>query len=127
MMAPMNDIECMREAIREAAPDDREAYNRALNGSGPLSELGISIPEDYQAYLDLGRFRNAIVLHEEKRHHHPNLARFIAQNGLNTIALEHVLTIPPNQHPAQAPAPISSGNISRSTTMLHMSPRIPVR
>jgi hypothetical protein len=115
------------EAIRDAASDAREAYLHALEGSAPLADLKISIPEDYHAYLDLGRFRNAIVLHEEKTHNHPNLARFIAQNGLDTVALERVLTIPPNQHPAQPPAPVNSGDIPRSTTMLQMSPRFPVR
>ena len=46
-------------------------------GQKPLSNL-LSIPKSYQTYLDLGRFRNALILDEAKHHPTEGLASFIA-------------------------------------------------
>ena len=46
-------------------------------GKKPLSTM-LSIPKSYQTYLDLGRFRNALILDEAKHHPTEGLARFIA-------------------------------------------------
>ena len=51
------------------------------DGEKPLSAI-VSIPEDYQTYLDLGRFRNALLLDEVKKRPTPGLAEFIDDYGL---------------------------------------------
>ena len=40
-------------------------YQQAFNGKVTLS--GTQIPADYRAYLDMGRFRNALILDELKQ------------------------------------------------------------
>jgi hypothetical protein len=44
------------------------ARERFLAGRTDCGDLGVPIPTDYQMYLDLGRFRNALVAHEERAH-----------------------------------------------------------
>jgi hypothetical protein len=51
-------------------------------GRSNFGDLGVPIPDDYQAYLDLGRFRNALVLAEEKARPTPQLTQFITAYGL---------------------------------------------
>ena len=46
----------------QADPARRETYNALASGRGNGKELGVPIPPIYQAYLDLGRFRTAMVL-----------------------------------------------------------------
>ena len=43
---------------------DRPAVQTFLSGHSGFGDLGVAIPQDYQLYMDLGRFRNALVLHE---------------------------------------------------------------
>jgi len=56
-------------------------WNRQMaelsSGARPLSSL-VAVPKTYQNYLDLGRFRNALVLDEAKAHPTEGLASFIA-------------------------------------------------
>jgi hypothetical protein len=40
----------------------RDAYNALASGRGDVKALGVPVPPIYQAYLDLGRFRTAMVL-----------------------------------------------------------------
>jgi hypothetical protein len=46
----------------QADPARRETYNALASGRGDAKALGVTIPPIYQAYLDLGRFRTAMVL-----------------------------------------------------------------
>jgi len=46
-------------------------------GQKPLASFAF-IPKTYQTYLDLGRFRNALILDEAKAHSTPGLTDFIA-------------------------------------------------
>ena len=46
----------------QADPARRETYNALASGRGDGKALGVTIPPIYQAYLDLGRFRTAMVL-----------------------------------------------------------------
>jgi hypothetical protein len=55
---------------------NREAYEGVIAGKRPLASL-ISVPKTFQAYLKLGRFRNALVLDQVKQHSTPGLLRFI--------------------------------------------------
>jgi hypothetical protein len=46
-------------------------------GRSNFGDLGVKIPEDYQTYLDMGRFRNALVLAEQKARPTRQLEEFI--------------------------------------------------
>lgn len=59
------------------------AAEKFFAGRSDFGDLGVKIPEDYQAYLDLGRFRNALVLDRQKQHPTPGLQRFITMYGLD--------------------------------------------
>jgi hypothetical protein len=48
----------------------------------------IPIPEDYRAYINLGRFRNALVLDEEKRRPTKSLKQFIGYYGLGAYEVK---------------------------------------
>lgn len=52
-------------------------YRRIMDGKQALTSLHIDIPADYRAYLDLGRFRNALILDEQVQRPSANLQRFI--------------------------------------------------
>ena len=47
------------------------------SGQKPLATM-VAIPKSYQTYLDLGRFRNALILDEAQHHPTTGLASFIA-------------------------------------------------
>src|SRR5207248_368945 len=55
---------------------------RVYDGSKRLSDVGITVPPIYQTYLDLGRFRNALVLDELHRHPASGLKSFVEMYGL---------------------------------------------
>ncbi len=57
-------------------------YQQAFNGKVTLS--GTQIPADYRAYLDMGRFRNALILDELKHHPTPALQQFVKNYQLNS-------------------------------------------
>ena len=48
-----------------------------------IDDLSVEAPEDFVAYLSLGRFRNAILIDEERRRPSPGLTRFIEAYGLH--------------------------------------------
>jgi hypothetical protein len=50
----------------------------ALNSGKKALSSAISVPKTYQTYLDLGRFRNALILDEAKLRPTPGLTNFIA-------------------------------------------------
>lgn len=52
------------------------------SGERPLSELGIPISPGVSDYLSLGRFRDALIMHEQQERPSENLARFIKENDL---------------------------------------------
>jgi hypothetical protein len=68
-----------------------EEEMRALNkkmaevgtGQKPLASF-VSVPKSYQTYLELGRFRNALVLDEANTHSTPGLNSFIATYRLQS-------------------------------------------
>lgn len=61
---------------------DSPAAERFRQGRSNFGDLGVRIPDDYQTYLDLGRFRNALVLAEQRVHPAPALTEFINAYGL---------------------------------------------
>jgi hypothetical protein len=58
------------------------ASEKFYAGRENFGDLGVEIPADYQAYLALGRFRNALVVAEEVRRPNTFLTRFIENYGL---------------------------------------------
>ncbi len=58
-------------------PNSANAW-RFRRGQSDFGDLGVPIPPDYQMYLDLGRFRNALVVAEAHRHPSESLRKFIA-------------------------------------------------
>ena len=63
------------------------ALDRFLAGRTDFGDLGVKIPPDYQMYLELGRFRNALVAHEERIHPTETLTRFIDTYELHPFRL----------------------------------------
>jgi hypothetical protein len=53
-----------------------------FEGRKPLGALGVSLPKSYELYLGLGRFRNALLLDEQKNHPSKGLKKFITAHGL---------------------------------------------
>lgn len=72
-------------------------FERLYSEEKPLS-ADISIPKTYQTYLDLGRFRNALILDESKRRPTPGLKSFISEYGLN--AYRPVASLPTSRQEA---------------------------
>lgn len=60
--------------------DGRERF---FAGRSDFGDLGIVIPDDYQLYLALGRFRTALVIAQEQQHPSPNLTGFVNQYELH--------------------------------------------
>jgi hypothetical protein len=58
------------------------ANRSVFEGRKSLDALGISIPKSYALYLGLGRFRNALLLDEQKNHPSKTLDQFIVAHGL---------------------------------------------
>jgi hypothetical protein len=86
---PCPDLSSLKKAARAALETsmlpktELEAFYR---GEKPLSELGITIPPLVQDYLSLGRFRDALVVHEQQEHPSAALAQFIKDNQLTPQA-----------------------------------------
>lgn len=59
------------------------SFNALLYGSKTMKDLEIHPHPLWQAYLDLGRFRNALILDEQQRRPTKGLAQFIALFGLH--------------------------------------------
>ncbi len=57
-------------------------FGRLLAGRSDFGDLGVKIPPDFQAYLDLGRFRDALVIDESKKRPTQALTSFINAYGI---------------------------------------------
>jgi hypothetical protein len=53
------------------------ALERFLAGRADFGNLGVEIPKEYKLYMQLGRFRNALITAEEVRRPSPSLTQFI--------------------------------------------------
>jgi hypothetical protein len=58
------------------SPGNSNNLTQVFYGQRPLSGV-VSVPPSYQMYLDLGRFKNALILDEEKRRPTTGLGDFI--------------------------------------------------
>ncbi len=68
---------------------------KLLAGRGDISDSGVKVPSDYQMYLDLGRFRNALVLDQQRRHPTPQLTSFINNYDLQAFPVSEPETKKP--------------------------------
>jgi hypothetical protein len=58
-----------------------------MSGQKDIEAHEQEIPEDFRVYLDLGRFRNALVAAEERKTQSSNLTQFIRENRLEPFRL----------------------------------------
>jgi hypothetical protein len=56
---------------------NNEAWNEVNSGKKTFAVIGFEVPDLLRAYLQLGRCRNALLLHEQKRNPSPGLDQFI--------------------------------------------------
>ena len=63
------------------------ARDKLFAGHSDFGELGVKIPEDYQAYMDLGRFRNAIIRAAAATRPQTLLPQFVKQHRLQSPTL----------------------------------------
>jgi hypothetical protein len=59
------------------------AKDKFLAGRSDFGDLGVKIPEDYLAYLALGRFRNALIIAQAKANPSAGLTRFISNYDIH--------------------------------------------
>ncbi len=75
----------LKEAASQAILQRKYSRKEAAefySGARPLSDLGIAIAPSVRDYLSLGRFRDALIVHEQAEHPSENFARFIKDNDL---------------------------------------------
>lgn len=56
---------------------DSPSARKFWRGESDFGDIGVAIPQDYQLYLQLGRFRSALVVREQAKLKSPSLAKFI--------------------------------------------------
>jgi hypothetical protein len=64
---------------------------KLMEGRGNFGDLGVKVPPHFQLYLDLGRFRNALLVAEEKKlgGKRTSLTRFIESYELHPYRANH--------------------------------------
>jgi hypothetical protein len=68
--------------LEKFGKDFNKVWEELAEGTKKLSDVGVEPPEGYRTYLDLGRFRNALVLEEQKSAPSKLLDSFIDTYGL---------------------------------------------
>ena len=68
-------------------PFNSPALGKILAGHSEVGEIGVPIPADFQLYLKLGRFRNALIAAEQQRLDATNLSQFIHEYQLEPFRL----------------------------------------
>ena len=84
---PVSTPEWVQAAREQLGPREQDQYYREdwylhAEGNPTAKKLLASMPGDYRAYLQLGRFRNALLLDEATRRPSPALAAFIQRYEL---------------------------------------------
>jgi hypothetical protein len=75
------------DALRTLGGNRQDMYREdwfkmLISGKQTFAGLHVKIPDDYRAYLELGRFRNALILDEESKRPTPGLKAFIQSYAL---------------------------------------------
>jgi hypothetical protein len=81
------------EARKQLGPAEQDRYYREdwylhAHANPTAARLLKAMPDDYRAYLQLGRFRNALLLDESRRRPTPALATFIDRYELDAHHFE---------------------------------------
>lgn len=84
---PASQPDWVQAAREQLGPREQDLYYREdwylnTDGNPTAQRLLASMPSDYRAYLELGRFRNALLLDEAKRRPTPALTTFIERYEL---------------------------------------------
>jgi hypothetical protein len=82
---PCPDLAAVKKAAQDALQNtklSKDEVDSFYRGEKPLGKLGITIPPLVQDYLSLGRFRDALIVHEQQQHPSAALAQFIKDNQL---------------------------------------------
>ena len=80
----MSSPEWFRKAIQAFPKNKRDAvYRDIASGKRTLESLGAEIPKDYQAYMRLGRFRDALILHAARSGGEDGVDEFARNYGLH--------------------------------------------
>ncbi len=85
---PCPDLQSVRKAAFEVLQKGtmpREEMAAYYRGEKSLATLGIALPPEVQDYLSLGRFRDALIVHEQQQNPTPALAQFIKINQLGPV------------------------------------------
>lgn len=90
---PVSQPDWVRAAREQLGRRERDQYYREdwylnTDANPTARRLLATMPEDYRAYLELGRFRNALLLDEVKRRPTPTLATFIERYELDAHRFE---------------------------------------
>ena len=73
--------------------ENRAKWQDLYTGKLSLAKAGVALPATYRAYLELGRFRNALLLDAEHRDGNANLAAFIKAFGLEGYSVPWYATL----------------------------------
>ncbi|MDB5301160.1 MAG: hypothetical protein JWO87_2823 [Phycisphaerales bacterium] len=79
---PASNPDWVESALRSAGGGREDYYRedwykKVMSGEKSLLDVKVAMPDDYRAYLGLGRFRNALILDEADRQPTPALTAFI--------------------------------------------------
>ena len=90
---PVSTPDWVQAAREKLGPREQEQYYREdwflhTDANPTARELLASMPADYRAYLELGRFRNALLLDQAKHRPAPELTTFIERYELGAHKFE---------------------------------------
>jgi hypothetical protein len=75
----------------DRANRETAAYKAIWEGKAGLTDARLTVPPDYQEYVDLGRFRNALILDTlRNRRNESGLAKFAREYGLSYFDPEDI-------------------------------------
>jgi hypothetical protein len=85
---PCPDLAALKKAANDAL--DKGTYTKQeredfYTGARPMVELGLTPSPGVRDYFSLGRFRDALIVHEQRVHPSAPFARFIKDNGLASL------------------------------------------
>ena len=79
---PCPDLVALRQKYQQMVREYPKVWDDLVCGKKSLADIGIKAPPLYQDYLNLGRFRNALLLDEQKERPAAPLEAFIKANHL---------------------------------------------
>jgi hypothetical protein len=91
---PAPDLTAMRGVTSDSQseffrnPANVAKWNAVMSGKARMRELDLPMPALFRDYLELDRFRNALLLDEQKRRPTPALAEFISKNGFDAYKVK---------------------------------------